>query len=131
MGDWLLFYGDSFPKDAAEVIKEMYAAPGDSKRQYLDLKRASTIESGRISVRVKLGQIVEQIVPGLPTFPYEKTDCRSLFKPIDYVIFEGLAKRHVRRLHFLDIKTGDADTTAREKDVERVIKKKRVEFTRY
>lgn len=95
------------------------------------MKRASTVETGKISARVKLGQIVEQIAPGLPTFPFEKTDCRSLFKPIDYVIFEGLTRRQVSRLHFVDIKTGNADTTSREKDVERIIDKKRIEFACY
>jgi len=131
VGDWLLFYGGAFPKEAREAIDQLRSIPVDLKKQYSDLKRESTVETAEISVRVKMGQIVEQIVPGLPTFPYARNDCRSLFKPIDYMVFEGLTKGSVNSVHFLDVKTGNAGMTPHEKQVKRVVEKKHVEFTRY
>lgn len=81
---------------------------------------------------MKIGQTVEQIVPGLPTFPYRKSDCRSLFKPIDYVIFEGLTDRfRIDGIRFVDIETGNAALVDHEKQIKRAIEKKHVEFVRY
>jgi predicted Holliday junction resolvase-like endonuclease len=41
---------------------------------------------------VNIGFILERIAPAFDHFPFEHNDCRSLFDPIDYVIFEGLNK---------------------------------------
>lgn len=132
MSDWVLFYGAHFPKDAKEAVQGILSRPGELREQYCDLEHDSTIRAAQGSVRVKFGQTVEQIVQGLPTFPYRKSDCRSLFKPVDYIVFEGLtSKGRVETVHFVDIKTGRARMDPHEKQVERVIGKKRVEFARY
>jgi len=131
LADWLLFYGDSFPPEAEEVVERLYSLPETAKKQYLDLKQDLTVKTGERSLRVKIGNVLEQIGPALPSFPYAGNDCRSLFKPIDYVVFEGLTKREIEFIHFVDVKTGRARMNDHQKDVQRMIEKKRVEFRRY
>jgi predicted Holliday junction resolvase-like endonuclease len=113
-------------------VDDILSRPSELKQQNVDLRHDSTIRAAQGSVRVKIGQTVEQIVQGLPSFLYHKGDCRSLFKPIDYVIFEGLTKKvKVDQIHFVDIKTGNAGLDDHEEQIERVINKKHVEFVRY
>lgn len=131
MANWTLFYGKYFPKHAEEAIEQLRSRPEEIKGQYFDLKRDLTVRTAEISIRVKMGQVLEQIVPALPSFPYRRGDCRSLFKPIDYLVFEGLTSSNVDFIHFIDIKTGRAGMNDHERDVERVIEKQRVEFVRY
>jgi predicted Holliday junction resolvase-like endonuclease len=53
--------------------------------------------------------ILERIAPVLEEFRFNKNDCRSLFDPIDYVIFDGLHKNgKVQKIFFIDIKSGGA-----------------------
>lgn len=64
----------------------------------------------RISVTAEatnFGQIGEQILPALETFPYKQDECRVLFKPVDYVVFVGLsACARVEEIRFVEAKTG-------------------------
>jgi predicted Holliday junction resolvase-like endonuclease len=124
MADW-------FPSQAGDAVKEYHSRPDIAKEQYLKLRRELVTTTGERSVRVKVGQVLEQIVPALPTFPYAGNDCRSLFKPIDYVVFEGLTQNEVDSIHFVDVKTGHARMNDHQKEIRRIIDKKRVEFERY
>ena len=63
---------------------------------------------------------------------FEPGDCRSLFDPIDYVIFEGLSKkRKVERIIFTDIKTGSARLKTNQKEIKELVEKKKVNFDLY
>ena len=54
------------------------------------------------------GQISEQIAPLLPGFPYDPADCRFIGKPIDFLIFKGMAEKNITEVIFLEVKTGSA-----------------------
>ncbi len=63
----------------------------------------------------------------MKSFRFNSNDCRSLFDPIDYIIFEGLsAKGKVERILFTDIKTGNARLNNHQKEIRSVIAKKRL-----
>lgn len=65
-------------------------------------------------------------------FCFEKNDCRSLFDPIDYVIFEGLTKKtSVSKILFVDIKTGKANLTGKQKEIRRLVQDKKVTWDTY
>jgi predicted Holliday junction resolvase-like endonuclease len=95
--------GDRF--DAVEAGTEELR---EARRQLRDARRR---KPGQITVTARasvFGQISEQILPAFVTFPYERTDCRILLKPIDYVVFRGLSRRsRVEAIHFVDVKTGN------------------------
>lgn len=73
------------------------------------------------SLAVTAGKVHEQLVPYLPEFGFNPKDARFLGSPVDLVIFDGLAAGHVRRVVFLEVKTGGATLTTRERQVRDVI----------
>jgi predicted Holliday junction resolvase-like endonuclease len=73
------------------------------------------------SLAVTAGKVHEQLVPYLPEFGFNPKDARFLGSPVDLVVFDGLAEGQVRRVVFLEVKTGGAPLTARERQVRQVI----------
>ena len=73
------------------------------------------------SLAVTAGKVHEQLVPYLPEFGFNPKDARFLGSPVDLVIFDGLADGAVRRVVFLEVKTGGAPLTTRERQVRDVI----------
>ena len=73
------------------------------------------------SLAVTAGKVHEQLVPYLPEFGFNPKDARFLGSPVDLVVFDGLAAGAVRRVVFLEVKTGAAALTTRERQVRDVI----------
>jgi predicted Holliday junction resolvase-like endonuclease len=73
------------------------------------------------SLAVTAGKVHEQLVPYLPEFDFNPKDARFLGSPVDLVIFDGLAAGNLRRVVFLEVKTGGAALTTRERQVRDVI----------
>lgn len=73
------------------------------------------------SLAVTAGKVHEQLVPYLPEFGFNPKDARFLGSPVDLVVFDGLADGEVRRVVFLEVKTGGAPLTTRERQVRNVI----------
>jgi len=73
------------------------------------------------SLAVTAGKVHEQLVPYLPEFGFNPKDARFLGSPVDLVVFDGLAAGDVKRVVFLEVKTGGAPLTARERQVREVI----------
>jgi len=64
------------------------------------------------------GQHCEQIVPAFTSFPYTQGDCRILFKPIDYIVFEGIgAKGRVEAVKFVEFKTGGGTLGLKQRQI--------------
>jgi predicted Holliday junction resolvase-like endonuclease len=78
------------------------------------------------SLVVTAGKVHEQLVPYLPEFGFNPKDARFLGSPVDLVVFDGLADGAVRRVVFLEVKTGGATLTARERQVREVIEAREV-----
>jgi len=69
------------------------------------------------SLAVTAGKVHEQLVPYLPEFGFNPKDARFLGSPVDLVIFDGLSDGAVRRVVFVEVKTGGAGLTGRERQV--------------
>ena len=81
------------------------------------------------SLAVTAGKVHEQLVPYLPEFGFNPKDARFLGSPVDLIVFDGLADGQVRRVVFLEVKTGGAGgaaLTARERQVRQVIEAREV-----
>jgi len=78
------------------------------------------------SLAVTAGKVHEQLVPYLPEFGFNPKDARFLGSPVDLVVFDGLAAGQVRRVVFLEVKTGGAPLTSRERQVRDVIEAREV-----
>ena len=78
------------------------------------------------SLAVTAGKVHEQLVPYLPEFGFNPKDARFLGSPVDLVVFDGLSAGDVRRVVFLEVKTGGAPLTACERQVRAVIEAREV-----
>jgi predicted Holliday junction resolvase-like endonuclease len=130
--DCELFYLDDFTSSAKEAYDAMMA---DIAERTLELKKRRTAISSRSEVGAKavnLGFIFERLAPAMEQFHFDRSDCRSLFDPIDYVIFEGLSSRgSVSKIIFSDIKTGKARLQSRQQDIKELVKAKKVSMMTY
>ena len=78
------------------------------------------------SLAVTAGKVHEQLVPYLPEFGFNPKDARFLGSPVDLIVFDGLAAGDVRRVVFLEVKTGGAALSPRERQVRAVIEAREV-----
>ena len=96
------------------------------KPRYTQQVRKHAIEQSKAVTR---GQIYEQLVPYLPEFEFNPKDAQFLGKPVDFVVFDGLDEGDLRRIVFVEVKTGAATLNTRERRVRDAIRKGRVEWT--
>ena len=80
------------------------------------------------SEAVTVGKVSEQLVPFFPEFRFNPRDARFLGAPVDLVVFDGLAEGTVRRVVFVEVKTGGGRLTARERLVREAVESGRVEW---
>ena len=80
------------------------------------------------SQAVTAGKVHEQLTPYLPAFPYNPRDVRFLGSPVDLVVFDGLDEGQVRRIVFVEVKTGGAGLTGRERMVRDAVLEGEVEW---
>lgn len=78
------------------------------------------------SLAVTAGKVHEQLVPYLPEFDFNPKDVRFIGSPVDLVVFDGLSAGQVQRVVFLEVKTGGAALTDRERQVRAVIEARHV-----
>src|SRR5438876_12291917 len=74
------------------------------------------------SLAVTTGKVPEQLVPYLPEFGFNPKDARFLGSPVDLLVFDGLDDGELRRVVFLEIKTGGSALTGRERQVRDVVR---------
>ena len=128
----VLFDNDNFTPDAVEIYQQQLNEIKERKQLLKQLKSTGTSKSQYGAHSVNIGSILERIAPAMSTFRFNHNDCRSLFDPIDYVIFEGLSnKGRVNKIFFVDIKTGKAPLKPRQKEIRNVVNDKKVIFKTY
>jgi predicted Holliday junction resolvase-like endonuclease len=127
-----LFYLDDFNDIGKEAYKKILE---DIKIQKKDMKKREkqmSFKSEIAAQSVNIGFIMERLAPTLKSFPFEHYDCRSLFDPIDYVIFEGLHNKGiVTKIVFTDIKTGNARLKSNQKEIKELVNNKKVALKVY
>ena len=127
-----LFYLDEFGPESKEVFEQMQRDLEDRAAEFKKRRKHVSITSEVGAKAVNIGFIFERLAPSLPSFRFERNDCRSLFDPIDYVIFEGLSKKGaVSRILFSDIKTGKASLQPNQKEIKSAVNSKKVSLLTY
>ena len=95
------------------------------KGRYTRAVRADAIVR---SQAVITGRVSEQLLPFLPGFGFNPKDARFLGSPVDFVVFDGLDEGALRRVVFVEVKTGDADLSPRERQVRDAVQGREVEW---
>ena len=78
------------------------------------------------SQAVTSGKVHEQLVPYLPEFGFNPKDARFLGSPVDLLVFDGLDDGELRRVVFIEIKTGGSALSGRERQVRDVVRARQV-----
>jgi len=80
------------------------------------------------SQSVTMGKMTEHMVPYLPGFGFNPSDARFIGSPIDLIVFDGLGNDEVKKIVFVEIKTGASTLSTRERMVRDAILAKNVEW---
>ncbi len=101
------------------------------RMEKLRARRISATEGAeKKAIEVGIGQVVEKVVPNWKAFSFEPPDCRPLFEPIDYVVFDGMTKRQeVESVVFMDIKTGKSRLNKNQRLIRDAVEDGRVRYT--
>ena len=123
---------DEFTPEAKALLKEKKEFLKERKLEISQRTATTTQRLETTTQSVNIGFILERLAPVLKEFRFDKNDCRSLFDPIDYVIFDGLNKTgEVQKIFFIDIKTGEARLKKNQKAVKQKVQDKLIEFKHY
>jgi predicted Holliday junction resolvase-like endonuclease len=97
---------------------------------YWKIRYTATVRDDAVqrSLAVTAGKVHEQLIPYLPGFDYNPKDVRFLGSPVDLVVFDGLAEGQVRRIVFVEVKTGRATLTQRERSVRDAVECRRMDW---
>lgn len=127
-----LFAMDEFTPEAEELYKQMKAEIAERRKELKEMEKKKPERIENTTKHVNLGFIFERIAPTMPGFPFDKNDCRSMFDPIDYVVFNGLHKTgKVDKIFFVDIKSGEAKLNKTQKQIKEIVENKKVSFKLY
>ena len=80
---------------------------------------------------VLAGHFSEQLSPFLPNFPFNPSECKFLGKPIDFLVFQGMDKKEIDNIVFVEVKSGNSKLSPQEKKLKDAIESKRVSWQEY
>lgn len=112
---WLLARGASYRARYRFTQDDLNSVRKDS------VSRSRSVVSGKVQ---------EHLTPLFPEFiaQFNPRDARFLGSPLDFVVFDGLDDGEVRRVVFVEVKTGRASLSTRERRVRDAVVDGRVEF---
>lgn len=99
-----------------------------SKMYFLLKLSASRKQAVKQSRNVVLGNVNEKIAPLLPNFPYYYKDLMFLGKGVDYIVFDGLSAGNLKKIVFLEIKSGVSGLNRNEQMIKQCLAQKNVSY---
>lgn len=117
-------------ENAKLQIKEVIAKEAEVSLEQWKVEAEQEIRKDAIdkSQSVTMGKMTEHVVPYLPGFGFNPSDARFIGSPIDLVVFDGLGNDEVKKIVFVEIKTGTSTLSTRERLVRDAIIERRVEW---
>jgi predicted Holliday junction resolvase-like endonuclease len=127
-----LFYLEDFTPQAEQLCQQRLVDLEERKKQ-IRARREKISQTSETGARAtNIGFILERLAPSMDEFRFDHNDCRGLFDPIDYIIFEGLSRKgKVSKIVFVDIKTGEGRLTPKQKAIRLLVERQRVTFDTY
>ena len=83
------------------------------------------------SSAVILGSVYEKVLPFLPDFPYSPKDMVFIGKGFDYLVLDGLSEGALRKIIFLEVKSGTSRLNANERMISTVVNEGTIEWEEY
>jgi len=104
---------DIIVKKELELVEEVKKARKDSKFR---------------SSAANWGKTIEHFVPFMTKFPIPPEDVVFLGMPIDYVGFTDTGSKTKCTVHFLEVKSGSAFLSDKQKNIKKAIEEGRIKF---
>ena len=127
-----LFPKQELPPEAADLLRHKESGLKE-QLQFVRQTNEEIMKRQEFGARsINRGLILERMLPLLKGFRFDKNDCRSVFDPIDYIIFDGLnGTGKVKKIYFAEVKTGNAKVSPRQSIIAKRISEKKVTFIQY
>ena len=74
------------------------------------------------------GKVTEHLIPYLPEFRYNPKDARFIGSPVDLIVFDGLDEGDLRKIVFVEVKSGKSTLSKRERLIRDAVEQRRVEW---
>ena len=75
------------------------------------------------------GKVTEHLIPFFPDFKYNPKDARFMGTPVDIVVFDGLSEGEMRKVVFVEVKTGKTvNLSNRERLVRNCVESKNMAY---
>ncbi len=126
-----LFHMDDFSDAGTAWLERTKSAIASRREELRGRPRTVSARSDLQAGAVNLGSILERLAPSLATFPFRHSDCRSLFDPIDYIVFPGAECGSIESIEFVEIKSGGSRLTKRQRQIRDVVERGRVSLSTY
>jgi len=97
----------------------------DWKTRYEESIRRDAIERSK---SVIVGKVSEHLAPFLPNFKYNPKDVRFIGSPVDLIVFDGLDEGELRKIVFVEVKSGKSSLSKRERMIRDCIRKGKIEW---
>ena len=107
LSDALLFDGmKGFPEPAEEKRLLLLQELNERKKELKKRKISVDVKAEERAINVGFGKIIEKFIPAYKSLELQFSECRPLYEPIDLIVFNGLIKRKVDSITFLEVKSG-------------------------
>lgn len=129
-----MFYIDEpIPNQIKKFIAERKQEFKDRRKTLAEEKRKFRERVERATESINLGKMLEKVAPAIRGFKFNPRDCRPLFEPIDYLVFNGLTRNNggIDSIFFIDIKTGSAGLNEHQRQIKRAIEYGKVMWDQY
>ena len=129
----VLFYADDPVPEPARQWREAKGAELQTRSAELRERRCRASKGAmQKAIDVNIGKILERVAPVCEGFESIPRDCRPLFDPIDYIVFDGLfLYGDVKSITFIDVKTGNSGLNQRQRQIRDAIESGKVEWQEY
>ena len=77
---------------------------------------------------VSFGKTIEHYVPFMENFPVDPKDVQFFGKPIDYIAFANRGSKTKCSVHFIEVKSGDANLSHDQEGIKAAVKNNRVHW---
>ena len=80
--------------------------------------RKDIADKQRVNIKGRVGEI---FAPFLEGFPFKASESKFIGDPIDYLVFEGLDERNIKRIHLVEVKTDKSQLSKVQKQIKNII----------
>lgn len=117
---WRSIESDAQAYEKAKLLFQNWIQQEEGKIRQDAIKRSESVIKGKIT---------EHLIPFFPDFGYNPKDARFIGTPIDLVVFDGLSEGSMKKIIFIEVKTGKtASLSTREKLIRDCVENKNVGY---